>query len=200
MRTNRETEVVNYRNTHKYHIVTTRFNNDTKMENDEYRKRITNTDIKCIYSSCSLVDGRIIKPMDIMFVIEMNNSINNITGIGMVRNCVPKSCNIHNIYKITKHNMFAYSGKHHIDRSEMTESEEKIMRVLEIMCFTGSRHQKRSQGLTVFPVCMLQKCKSKGKFGLNLDVSNFIGNMFSGRFFGSKPNAVTVVEQSSKIE
>jgi hypothetical protein len=183
MRDNKEIDVINYRDTHKHRVVTTRFNTETKMENDAYCRTLSDKSIRCIYSSCTIVDGKLVKPRDVMFVLEMNNDTNTIMGIGMVRNIVPTECNMHPIYKTVKHNVFAYIGKHRIDRREMTEQEEKIMGALDIMCFTGSRHQKRSQGLTMFPICMMQKCKSKGEYGLNIDITNFIGNMFSTRYF-----------------
>jgi ribosomal protein S13 len=183
MRLNREIDVINYKNTHKHQIMTTRFSNDTKSENDTYINNLNNSEIKCIYSSCLLVDSVAVQSRDIMFVLEMNNDTNKIMGIGMVRNCIPTTCYIHKIYKTEKHNMFSYSGKHHIKRDDMSHWEESIMSVLDILCFKGSRHQKRCTGITMFPVCMLQKCKSKGIYGMDLDITHFIGNMFNVRFF-----------------
>lgn len=185
MRDNREIDVINYRDTHKHRVMTTRFNNETKAENDTYCQSMMEKSIRCIYSSCTMVDAKIVKPLDIMLVLEMNNDTNTIMGVGMVRNIVPTKCNIYPMYSTAKHNVFSYIGKHRIDRVEMTESEEKIMMALDVLCFTGSRHQKRSQGLTVFPICMMQKCKSKGEYGLDIDITNFIGNMFRTRYFSN---------------
>jgi hypothetical protein len=186
MRSNHEIDVINYRNTHKHHIMTTRFNNATKSDNETYINTLKDPEINCIYSSCLLVNNRLVQSRDIMFVLEMNNDTNKIMGVGMVRNCIPTTCYTHKIYNIEKYNMFSYVGKHHIKRSEMCHWEEGIMSILDILCFKGIRHQKRCDGITVFPVCMLQKCKSKGNYGMDLDITHFIGNMFNVRFF-SKP-------------
>jgi hypothetical protein len=39
----------------------------------------------------------------------------------------------------------------------MTEAEERVVKVLDVLCFTGKRHQKRIRGLSL-PKMMLDKC------------------------------------------
>jgi hypothetical protein len=100
----------------------------------------------------------------------MNNEINKITGIGMVRNH-PYS-NKYSVYRNGNYNRYVYVGKYRIDRSEMNEYEERIMKFFDILCFTGNRHMKRGQGLKSFPVDILYRCNR------TMDLVNFISEMF----------------------
>ena len=95
---------------------------------------------------------------------------NEIAGVGMVMN-KPK-INKYSVYENGNYNRYSFVGNCRIDRTEMTEHENMIMRVFDILCFTGNRHMKRGQGLTMFPVDMLYKCHKK------LDLVDYIRNMF----------------------
>jgi hypothetical protein len=57
----------------------------------------------------------------------------------------------------------------------MTEEEENIMRVFDVLCFTGARHMKRLQGIKAFPMDMLYKCSKI------MDLLDFITKMFKCR-------------------
>jgi hypothetical protein len=57
----------------------------------------------------------------------------------------------------------------------MSEEEEQVMQIFDILCFKGNRHMKRGQGLKSFPVDMLYRCSKK------LDLVKYIGNMFKIR-------------------
>jgi len=105
-----------------------------------------------------------------MFILEMNNETNRIMGIGMVRN--HPICNKYQVYSTDNYNRYVFAGKHRIDRSEMNEDEETIMKLFDILCFTGNRHMKRGQGLQSFPTDMLYRCSKE------LDLVQFIGAMF----------------------
>ena len=109
-----------------------------------------------------------------MFVLEMNNDENKIMGIGMVMN--KPRINRYSVYENGNYNRYSFVGNHRIDRAQMNEEEIVIMRVFDILCFTGNRHMKRGQGLTMFPVDMLYKCHKK------VDLIEFIRNMFKTRF------------------
>ena len=65
-----------------FHIATTRFNNDTIIENMVYREK---TKIPVIYGTMIKIHRKI----DIgsfLFIVEMNNDTNKIEGIGLVKN------------------------------------------------------------------------------------------------------------------
>ena len=64
-------------------IMTSRFNNSTWSENEQYRERLNHTG--CIYC-CPVAVTQRIPYESIMFVLEMNNDTNKIVGIGMVKN------------------------------------------------------------------------------------------------------------------
>jgi hypothetical protein len=170
-----KTYVAEYKKTFRHHLLTTRFNNSTWNENVTYRSR--NTKIPCIY--CSPEPITKIIPIDaIMFVLEMNNDTNKIIGIGMVRNhpYVNKYC----VYSEGNYNRYVYVGKTRIGRENMTEEEERIMTVFDILCFTGNKHMKRGQGLKSFPTDMLYRCS------VRLDLVQFIREMFKRRLSNIK--------------
>jgi hypothetical protein len=152
------------------YLMTTRFNNYTWNENIRFREK--NPQIGCIYgtpdttSEAILTDG-------IMFVLEMNNDTNQIIGIGMLKNHV--FIKKHRVYSNDTYNRYSYLGKHRIDRTEMTEEEDRIMKVFDHLCFRGARHMKRLSGLRQFPVDMLYRCSKI------LDLVDFITQMFKRR-------------------
>ena len=65
------------------HICVTRFNNSTYLENINYKKK--NNIIGSIYGSPVKIKDYI-DPYEIILIIEMNNSINKIEGIGIIKN------------------------------------------------------------------------------------------------------------------
>ena len=103
----------------------------------------------------------------------MNNDLNKIIGVGMVRNKPVLSK--HRVYENGNYNRYVYIGNNRIGRDEMSEEEELIMQVFDILCFTGNKHMKRGQGLKSFPIEMLYRCKQR------LDIVDFIGKMFKKR-------------------
>jgi len=94
-------------------------------------------------------------------------------GIGMVRNHA--IVNKHQVYSNGNYNRYVYVGKNRIDREDMTDDEETIMQVFDILCFKGNRHMKRGQGLKSFPVDMLYRCSKR------LDLIQFVSEMFKSR-------------------
>jgi len=162
--------VLEYKMQFRNFLLTSRFNNSTWAENEQFRHQ--NQNIKCIYCSPDPIAQNI--PIDsILFILEMNNDTNKIMGIGMVRNH-PK-LNAYYVYEYGNYNRYIYAGKNRISRSEMTEEEEKVMQIFDILCFKGNCHMKRGQGLKSFPIDMLYRCSKK------LDLVKFIGNMFKIR-------------------
>jgi hypothetical protein len=114
----------------------------------------------------------------ILFVLEMNNETNRIDGIGMVRNqAFPKR---HGVYENDTYNMYSYVGKLHIDRDDMDDEEYQFMEIFDILCFKGCRHQKRCQGITRFPIDLLEKFREK------LDLTDYISKMFKKRIEQNK--------------
>lgn len=150
-------------------IMTSRFNNKTFYENIQYRN---SHKIGCIYCSPQPICSNIACDA-IMFVLEMNNDENKITGIGMVKNhpIVGKYV----VYEKGNYNRYVFIGKHRIDRTEMNEQEEEIIKAFDILCFKGDTHHKRGQGLTTFSLSMLFNCNSI------INLTEFIASMFKKR-------------------
>jgi hypothetical protein len=163
--------VKDYRNQMRHFIMTSRFNTNTWNENEKYRT--SHTKIGCIYGSPCPISINI-PHESIMFILEMNNDTNKISGIGMVRN--KPQINKNKVYESGNYNRYSFMGKCRIDREQMTDEEKLIMCVFDILCFTGNRHMKRGQGLTSFPVDMLYRCHRK------LDLIEFIRDMFKARY------------------
>jgi len=159
-----------YGNSLKHHLMTSRFNDETWLQNIRFREN--NPSVLCLYSSPTSVSTHIIQD-SIMFVLEMNNTQNKIMGVGMVKN--HPSINKYEVYEYAEFNRFMYAGKMRIDRSQMSEEEEKIMRVLDKTCFTGKTHLKRGTGIAMFPAEMLFR------FASVMDLVEYIRNMFKRR-------------------
>jgi hypothetical protein len=146
-------------------LLTARFNTTTWTENERYRR--DNPAIQSIYGSPIPLSKHI--PADaVIFMLEMNNDLNRIMGIGLVRN--HPITNKYFIHESGDYNRYIYTGKNRIDRETMSEEEEKVMQIFDILCFTGNRHMKRGQGLKSFPVDMLYRCSKK------LDLVKFSSN------------------------
>ena len=165
----KEVYLKDYKRNLKNYLMTSRFSTETYNENYNYRKK---TNLGCIYCSPIRTSNEI--PIEsIMFVLEMNNTNDRIMGIGMVRN--HPIMNKYRVYENENYNRYVFTGKNRIDRNEMNKEEEVIMKALDILCFKGSKHMKRGQGLQMFPIETLYKCMKL------IDIIKFIGNMFKIR-------------------
>ena len=154
----------------RHYLMTSRFNNKSFREMREYCR--DSKSAKVVYGSPKEISMYV--PRDaIMFILEMNNDENRIMGVGLVKN--NPYPNKHVIYEDGNWNRYNFVGKNRIDRDELKEDEEWIFKALDIICFTGCRHQKRNQGITIFPPDMLERCKKR------LDLVLFIANMFKAR-------------------
>lgn len=160
-----------YRQSLRVVLMTSRFNNDTWVENMQYR--LLSPNVGCIY--CSPVEiAKQVLPDFPMMVLEMNNSENRIMGIGLVRNR-PIRGGKYAVYDRMMYNRCVYIGKTRIDRDEMTTEENEIMRFFDTVCFRGANHMKRGVGISAFPLEILYKCA--GVF----DLMEFLRGMFKCR-------------------
>jgi hypothetical protein len=136
-------------------IMTVRFTEETWEENAKYRKKLKT--MKCIY--CSPVEVAVkIPPGALLYVIEMNNDRNIIMGIGLIKNTIlPKSHPVHND---PNYNRYSYGGTLYIAREEFKESEKPLIELIEMFCFKGSTHMKRSHGISAFSFPLLFKASA----------------------------------------
>lgn len=153
-------------------IVTVRFNNDTWQENIIYRERRAFT---CIYAP----PARLTDSIDLnssVFVIEMNNSTNEILGIGLIKNKLVTDRS-YKVYEDTNLNRYVYIGEHHISREILNGYDPILVSILDKILFKGYTHSKRGSGLTKIPekVLKLDICK-------DTDIKNTIKNIFLGHY------------------
>jgi len=127
------------------------FDNETAEQNRKYRssKQMELFPKGCMYCSPCLV-AEYIPINSFMYVIEMNNDQNKIIAIGRIRNKI--HFQKYNVYQDKSYNQFQYVGKWRISREEFTEPEEFTAKIIDILCFTGNGHMKRSYGLKTFPI------------------------------------------------
>ena len=161
-----------YYTKHNCILMTTRFNNETWSENVSYRNKYPK--YGCIYPTPEQINASI-EPNTILLIIEMNNEINQIMGIGMVKNMV--LIKKHNVYTNENYNRYSYIGKHRIDRQNVNQTELNYIQDLESMCFKGPRHMKRLQGIKAFPIDRLFQYKSEKE----IDMLECIIQMFKHR-------------------
>lgn len=133
------------------YLVSTRFNNLTWNENKEYREK---NDYKCIYGSPQEFSPKI-EMNSVIFVVEMNNSINKIEGIGLVRNCIYKD-KYYKIYSEGNYNRYIYKSNYHLSREEIFRHNQTIVYILEHILFKGKTHLKRGCGFTTVPKKLLE--------------------------------------------
>ena len=133
-------------------ICCTRFNEDTWSQNERWRR--LNEYIGCIYNS-PLKIREIIPLLSIIYVIEMNNEINKIMGIGIIKNYMHTE-KYFKIYEVGNYNRYTYKSKFRVDCSEFTKKEKVIIEVLETLLFKGSAHCKRGHGIQKLPKWILE--------------------------------------------
>ena len=141
----------------KIQIGVVRFNKKTWEENKAWKKKKNYSG--CVYG----MDKELPKIIDYgssIFVIEMNNYLNKIMGIGVIYNFY-RPDNRRKIYENDNYNRYTYIyyqykyiyynyiGNKYKSREELLELNEQIVKFLDVMLFTGSRHFKRGHGLSV---------------------------------------------------
>jgi hypothetical protein len=167
----------------EFTLVTTRFNNATWAANKAVRDR--NPAVKTVYACMRPLPANI--PADInLFVLEMNNSTNQLLGIGLVRNRpVLGKYAIHHDPQY-QFNQYVFLGKMRIDRTEMDASEQEFLRLLEGLCFFGSMHSKRGSDMTRMPAMLVYRCAAE--FHINLGET--VAAMFRRRMQAEQTRAV----------
>jgi hypothetical protein len=139
-------------------LVSTRFNNDTWRENLENRKR---RGLICFYAAPRPMTDKIL-PNSIVFVIEMNNTINQIEGIGLIRN-KPDHDKYYKMYSEENYNRYFYFGKHYINREQLLKYDPSIVEIFENILFKGKTHLKRGTGFTQITPKLIMKeiCRNR---------------------------------------
>jgi hypothetical protein len=113
-------------------VVSTRFNEITYQENKEYRVKNNMGIFACIYCAPQPMSPKIVSE-SLVFVIEMNNTLNQVEGIGLIQN-IPL-INMYNVYDMRNFNRYIYKGKYRINRDELIEKDVKIIEILDYILF-----------------------------------------------------------------
>ncbi len=127
-------------------ICVTRFNNETYLENKKFRE---NNNIICIYSTPVKIKENIL-PNTELIILEMNNSTNQIEGIGLIKNKLYLN-EKYKIYSDRNYNRYTYKSKFRIDKNDFTSYEIIIIKKLEYLIFKSSYHCKRGHGIQIIP-------------------------------------------------
>ncbi len=152
------------------YLTCTRFNTDTFKQNEAWRKN--NQHVGCIYGTPVRMKDDIFVN-SVVIVLEMQNDINKIVGIGIIRNSIEKDKR-YNIYEWGNYNRYTYKGDYRISRGELRAHEEKVLTILDMLCFKGSRHLKRGSGITSLPTWIVTNS--------HIDFTSEIQEMFRERF------------------
>ena len=152
-------------------LVTTRFTNETFIENEEYR--LSHQDISCIYGAPQPM-APYIDPKSPVFVIEMNNSSNSILGIGLIRNQHVTNRRMI-VYSKGNYNRYIFKGKYRIDLDEIPAD---MIEMLNELLFTGKTHMKRGAGFTTITPKLLRHpvCDERD---LKIEIYNLFKNKYN---------------------
>jgi len=126
-------------------FLTTRFTNETWAENLRYRDTHQHA---CIYGLGVPISDKHQEPF---YVLEMNNTTNELIGIGIIhKRTQPRT----QIYVNPYYNRYIYKGSRYIPAQDMPiqmkeEMEEKL--------FKGKGHLKRGKSMTQYPPKWLKK-------------------------------------------
>ena len=154
------------------HLVSTRFNDSTWEENLKYRNKHK---IQCIYGAPLQISSHIYVDDDI-FVVEMNNSKNQIEGIGLIKNrvCLDK---YYKIYMEGNYNRYIYKGNYYLNREQLMSCDEKLVRILDYILFKEKSHLKRGSGFTTIPKKLLNHTICE-----NINIVRTLKNIFIQSF------------------
>jgi hypothetical protein len=134
------------------HLATSRFNRQTWLENSNYREK---KGIKgCIYCCPSPVSTKI-DPNIPFFVIEMNNDLNKIEGIGLLYNKIEYD-KYYCVYDTKNYNRYTYRGNYRLDRIELYRYNPIIVEALDYILFKEKTHMKRGSGIKLIPDKLLK--------------------------------------------
>ena len=148
-------------NNYNFYIGTTRFNTFTFEENKKWREKHTHNG--CIYPTNKRI-AESIRLNSLVFVLEMNNDINKIMGIGLVRNKINHDDKALINFTDRHYNKYIYHSAYRIDASEFTEKQKKYIEILELIAFKGYRHFKRGNGITIIKWERFKTDETKSKF------------------------------------
>jgi hypothetical protein len=154
-------------------IVSTRFNNETWEQNVNFKKKYNYSG--CIYGVPQPMSNKI-ELNSPVFVVEMNNSINKIEGIGLLKNNIYLD-KYYKVYDAGDYNRYIFKGKYHINRDTLVILNLKLVELLDYILFKEKTHLKRGIGFTTIPEKLLnhKKCSD---FDIKKELKNLFVRVF----------------------
>ena len=125
-------------------LAVTKFNIETYNENKRWRE--SRYYDGCIYGS-SVKIKESVSPQCVIIIFEMNNSLDVIEGIGIIKNKIDHKK--YNIYNDNNYNRYIYRSNFRLDKKDFDESLREIIINLEKLLFTGKTHLKRGHGIQI---------------------------------------------------
>jgi hypothetical protein len=127
-----------------------------------------------------------------VFVIEMNNSINQIAGIGLIKNKVAVD-RYYKVHEDGNNNRYIYIGNYYLTREFINRCNPFLVEILEHILFKGKTHSKRGCGLSLIPekVLKFDICKEN-------DIKKEIKDLFIYHF--RETNYENIEEKVLKVE
>ena len=125
-------------------LAVTRFNNTTFSENKKWRE--SRQYDGCIYGS-SVKIKESISPDIILIIFEMNNTMDIIEGIGIIKNNIVHKK--YNIYNDKNYNRYIYKSNFRVDKNCFDENMKINIKNLEKLLFRGKTHMKRGHGIQI---------------------------------------------------
>ena len=120
-------------------FLTTRFTTETLAENLRYRNTHQHT---CIYGLGVPISEKHQEPF---YVLEMNNTTNELIGIGIIsKMTIPRT----QIYSNPYYNRYIYKGARYIPAEQIPK---EMRQELEQKLFRGKGHLKRGKSMTQYP-------------------------------------------------
>ena len=164
-------------------ICVTRFDNKTFNENTNWIKN--NKKIGCIYGTPIKITENIL-PDTLIIILEMNNSKNQIEGIGIIKNNVKfYDKKKYKIYSDNNYNRFIYESNLRIDKSKFNNYEKEVIKNLEILLFTNYNHFKRGHGI--------QKLPNFIKEHKEFNFCKFLNNLYIKKFVSINKNKINII-------
>lgn len=151
-------------------LLTTRFDDSTWNENTAYRA--SHSSIQCVYGSPQMISHRV-DIRSLVCVIEMNNSTNQIMGIGLIKN-EPQPRYEYIPYKCGNYNRYVFTGNYRLDRDELPSS---LTEIIDYILFKEKTHMKRGSGFTTIPEKLLYHRKCEG-----IDIIQEITRLFVTKY------------------
>ena len=141
-----------------FDVTTTRFNSQTYREMCDFKERIGYQG--SLYNTPVRMSEEV-NPQKYLIVLEMNNTINKIMGVGLIKNKVFHDKKFKDIYYDEQLNRHTYRSKFHVKIFETSDEgpnslledweHEFVQDELEKRMFYGKGHMKRGHCFTRIP-------------------------------------------------